>query len=69
MIEAILKNITDGQALLEVATGEQITIAAGILPANISVGDIVIVEILSKEAFLAKQNQDTKDTLNELLQA
>ena len=68
MVEATLKTITDNQAILELTSGEQITVSVGILPVNISVGNTVVIEILSKEAYLTKQNQKVKDTLNELLQ-
>lgn len=67
MLEAILKNITDNQAVLELADGKQITIDLRALATNISIGDTVIIEVLAKQIYQNKQDQNAKDTLNELL--
>lgn len=67
MLEAILKNITDNQAVLELADGKQITIDLRTLATNISIGDTVIIEVLAKQTYQNKQDQNAKDTLNELL--
>lgn len=69
MIEAILKNITNNRALLELNTGEQITINTSNLPTDTSTGDVLFIEIMSKDAYQKKQNQSAKDILNELLQS
>lgn len=67
MIEAILKNITNNQASLELSTGEQISLNADFLPKDVSVGDNLIIEIMSQKNYQNKKNQTAKDTLNEIL--
>lgn len=67
MIEAILKNITNNQASLELSTGEQISLNADFLPKDVSVGDNLIIEIMSQKTYQNKKEQTVKDTLNEIL--
>lgn len=67
MIEAILKNITNNQAWLELSTGEQISLNVDFLPKDVSVGDNLIIEIMSQKTYQNKKEQTTKDTLNEIL--
>ncbi len=67
MIKAILKNITNNQAWLELSTGEQISLNVGFLPKDVSVGDNLIIEIMSQKIYQNKKEQTAKDTLNEIL--
>ncbi len=67
MIEAILKNITNNQAWLELSTGEQISLNVDFLPKDVSVGDNLIIEIMSQKTYQNKKEQTVKDTLNEIL--
>jgi hypothetical protein len=67
MIKATLKNIKDDEALIEISSGEQMSISTSILPKNLSVGENLVIEIFTNAEYQNKLDQVAKNALNEML--
>ncbi len=69
MIEATIKQINNQQAQIQLSNGEQITVSTSILPAQITVGDNIVIEFTTQAEYKQKQNQTAQEVLNKIMQS
>gem|GEM_PF-1855806 len=65
----VAKKIELGRVLFEVESGGELTLPKRLLPKNISVGDTLVLDVVTENCYVERKKDIAKALLNEILNA